>query len=51
MNQHLKGGPPPRHWQKPKGWDWGGAYGDTGTFTKKEAIEEVQQRLDVEQVL
>jgi hypothetical protein len=43
MNAHLrhlaKGTPPPKHWNKPKGWNWASAYSDEGPFTKKEAGE------------
>jgi hypothetical protein len=39
MDAHLKhlaeGAPPPRHWRKPKGWNWESSFGDTGPFTSK----------------
>jgi hypothetical protein len=39
--KHLtKGAAPPRHWGKPKGWDWGASYSEDGPFTKKDALQE-----------
>jgi hypothetical protein len=44
MKAHLrhltKGSPPPRHWRKPKDWDWRlGSYMEEGPYTKREAME------------
>jgi hypothetical protein len=43
MKAHLKhlktGAPPPKHWHTPKNWDWEASFGETGPFTKREAVE------------
>jgi hypothetical protein len=46
MEAHLRhlvdGAPPPKHWNKPKGWEWWHCYGETGSFrTAREAREYV----------